>query len=154
MSPEPQLLFWCHWEVCCNISCLSSRLTTNSLVWLSNDWAFCKHAAVTNLTDWSTSNLQLFNFHAAGASVYSGRELSDELTEPRGASSLLIICRSWNGGHCVAPSLSRHFTHKCSSCFGPHCIGACTVESPSQRHPSAKRRVDASPPRSSSKSRH
>ena len=141
-------------KICCNISCLSSRLTTNSLVWLSNDWAFCKHAAVTNLTDWSTSNLQLFNFHAAGASVYSGRELSDELTEPRGASSLLIICRSWNGGHCVAPSLSRHFTHKCSSCFGPHCIGACPVESPSQCHPSAKRRVNVSPPRSSSKSRH
>ena len=46
---------------------------------------------MTNLTDWSTSNLQLFNFHAAGASVYSGRELSDELTEPRGASSLLIF---------------------------------------------------------------
>ena len=45
-----------------------------------------------NLTDWSTINEQSFNFHAAGASVCSGRELSDELTEPRSASSSRIIC--------------------------------------------------------------
>ena len=46
------------------------------------DWAFCEHAAAMNLTDWSTINVQLFISHAAGASVHSGRELSDELTEP------------------------------------------------------------------------
>ena len=81
------------------------------------NWAFCEHAAAMNLTDWSTINVQLFNSHEAGASVCSGRELSDELTEPHGASSLLTICKSWNGGHCVVPSLSCCFTPKCSSCF-------------------------------------
>ena len=36
-------------------------------VWLAYDRAFREHAAATNLTDWSTLNVQLFNFHAAGA---------------------------------------------------------------------------------------
>ena len=38
--------------------------------------------------------------------VRSGRELSDELTEPCGAPSSLVICTSWNRGYCVAPSSS------------------------------------------------
>ena len=33
------------------------------------DPACCEHAAATNHTDWSTINVQLFNFHGAGASV-------------------------------------------------------------------------------------
>ena len=78
------------------------------------------------------------NSHVAGASVRSGRELSDELTEPHGASSSLTICKSWNGGHCVVPSSSCCFAPKCSSCFGPHCVGACPVVPPSQSHPSSK----------------
>ena len=61
-------------------------------VWLAYDLAFREHAAATNLTEWSIINVQLFNFHAAGASVRSGRELSDELTEPCGAPSSLVIC--------------------------------------------------------------
>ena len=77
------------------------------------------------------------------------RELSYELTEPHGALSLLIICKCWNRGHCIAPSLLCCFAHKCSSCFGPHHVGACPVEPPSQSCPSCKRPVDASPPRSS-----
>ena len=76
-------------------------------------------------------NVRLFNFHEAGASVHSGCELSDELTEPHGTSSLLIICKSWNGGHCAAPSSSCRFAHKCSGCFGLHCVGACPAEPPS-----------------------
>ena len=76
-------------------------------------------------------------------------ELSYELTEPHGALSLLIICKCWNRGHCIAPSLLCCFAHKCSSCFGPHHVGACPVEPPSQSCPSCKRPVDASPPRSS-----
>jgi len=44
-------------------------------VWLAYDWAFCEHAATMNFTDWSAINAQLFNFHAAGASVCPGREL-------------------------------------------------------------------------------
>ena len=40
-------------------------------VWLVYDWAFCEHAAASNLTGWSTINVQLFNFHATGALVRS-----------------------------------------------------------------------------------
>ena len=58
-------------------------------VWLAYDRAFREHAAASNLTDWSTINVQLFNFHAAGASVRSRGELSEEFSEPRGAPSSL-----------------------------------------------------------------
>ena len=34
-------------------------------VWLGYVRAFREHAAASNLTDWSTINVQLFNFHAA-----------------------------------------------------------------------------------------
>ncbi|CAH3024033.1 unnamed protein product [Porites evermanni] len=122
-------------------------------VWLAYDRAFREHAAASNLTDWSSINVQLFNFHAAGASVRSCGELSEEFSEPRGAPSSLIICKSWNRGHCVAPSSSCRFAHKCSSCFGPHRVGACPGEASSQSRPSSKRPVDASPLHSSSKSR-
>ena len=40
-------------------------------VWLAYDQAFREHAAATRLTDWSSMNVQLFNFHAAGSSVRS-----------------------------------------------------------------------------------
>ena len=58
-------------------------------VWLGYVRAFREHAAASNLTDWSTINVQLFNFHAAGASVRSRGELSEEFSEPRGAPSSL-----------------------------------------------------------------
>jgi len=122
-------------------------------VWLAYDRAFRKHAAATNLTDWSAINVQLFNFHAAGASVRPGHELSDESTEPHGASSSHIICKSWNQGRCVAPSSSCHFAHKCSSCFGPHRVGACPGESLTQSRASSKQQADSSLSHSSSKSR-
>ena len=38
-------------------------------VWFAYDHAFREHVAATNLTDWSSINVQLFNFHAAGAAV-------------------------------------------------------------------------------------
>ena len=122
-------------------------------VWLAYDRAFREHAAASNLTDWSTINVQLFNFHAAEASVRSRGELSEEFSEPRGAPSSLIICKSWNRGHCVAPSSSCRFAQKCSSCFGPHRVGACPGEAAGQSRPSSKRPVEASPLHSSSKSR-
>ena len=120
-------------------------------VWLAYDRAFREHAAATNLTDWSAINVQLFNFHAAGASARSGRDMSDDSTEPQGASSSNIICKSWNRGRCVAPSSSCRFAHKCSSCFGPHRVGTCPGEPPSQSPP--KRPADSPPSRSNSKSR-
>ena len=122
-------------------------------VWLAYDRAFREHAAASNLTDWSTINVQLFNFHAAGALVRSRGELSEEFAEPRSAPSSLIICKSWNRGHCVAPLSLCRFAHKCSSCFGPHRVGACPGEAAGQSRPSSKRPVEASPLCSSSKSR-
>ena len=38
----------------------------SSRVWLAYDQAFHQHAAATKLVDWSTMNIQLYNFHAAG----------------------------------------------------------------------------------------
>ena len=66
-------------------------------VWLAYDQAFHQHAVATKLVDWSTMNVQLYNFHAAGASVHSGSGGSlSELPEPSGADSSQVICRSWN----------------------------------------------------------
>ena len=61
-------------------------------VWLAYDRAFREHAAATNVTDWSAVNVQLFNFHAAGAAVRS--DAANVSSEPRGAASSNIICRS------------------------------------------------------------
>ena len=120
-------------------------------VWLAYDRAFREHAAATNLTDWSTLNVQLFNFHAAGASV-RGHDAVTDSTEPRGAASSTVICRSWNRGQCVAPFASCHFAHKCQSCFGHHRVKDCPGTSSSQ-HSAESKRLPASPPRSCSKSR-
>ena len=63
-------------------------------VWLAYDQAFRQHAGVTKLIDWSTMNVQLYNFHPAGTSVCSGSGGSlSELPEPSGADSSLVICR-------------------------------------------------------------
>ena len=64
-------------------------------VWLAYDQAFRKQAAATNLADWSTLTVQLFNFHAAGALV-RGHDAVTELSKPRGTASSTVICRSWN----------------------------------------------------------
>ena len=120
-------------------------------VWLAYDRAFREHAAATNLTDWSTLNVQLFNFHAAGASV-RGHDAVTDSTEPRGAASSTVICRSWNRGQCVAPFASCRFAHKCQSCFGHYRVKDCPGTSSSQ-HSAESKRPPASPPRSRSKSR-
>ena len=68
-------------------------------VWLAYNQAFCQHVVATKLLDWSTMNAQLYNFHAAGASVHSGSGGSlSELPEPSGADSSQVICWSWNRG--------------------------------------------------------
>ena len=53
-------------------------------VWFAYDRAFREHAAATNLTDWSSINVQLFNFHAAGAAVRASNAPVDGSPEPRG----------------------------------------------------------------------
>ena len=120
-------------------------------VWLAYDRAFREHAAATNLTDWSEVNIQLFNFHSAGASVCG--DAIHIPSEPRGAASSNIICRSWNNGRCVAPAAVCRFTHKCSSCDGQHRASECSVNSRKQSGSAESKRPPPSPPRSRSKSR-
>ena len=96
-------------------------------VWLAYDQAFRQHAAATKLVDWSTMNVQLFNFHAAGASVRSGPGGSlSELPEPSGADSSQVVCRSWNRGRCSAQFASCRFAHRCSICGGSHRASDCS----------------------------
>ena len=74
------------------------------------------------LTDWSAVNVQLFNFHAARASV-CGCDTVHDSSEYREAALSNIICWSRNRGQCVAPFASCRFAHKCSSFFGQHRVG-------------------------------
>ncbi|XP_020619376.1 uncharacterized protein LOC110057138 [Orbicella faveolata] len=122
-------------------------------VWLSYDRTFRENAAATNLTDWSQLNSTLFSFHSAGWSSRSPRDSLDGQTEPRGAASSQIICKSWNRSHCVASSASCRFAHKCASCHDPHHAGVCPAETPTKPSSSSKRSPDSLPPWSSSKSR-
>ena len=96
-------------------------------VWQANDQAFCQHAAVTKLVDWSTMNIQLYNFHAAGASVHSGSGGSlSELPEPSGADSSQVICWLWNRGCCSAQFASCRFANHRSVCAGSYCASECS----------------------------
>ena len=118
-------------------------------VWLAYNRAFREHAAATNLTNWSEINTQLFNFHSAGASVRG--DAAPVPSEPRGAVSATIVCRSWNNGRCVAPSAACRFAHKCASCSGQHRATECPSKSSNQSGSESKR-PPPSPPRSRSKS--
>lgn len=122
-------------------------------VWLSYDQAFRENAAATNLTDWSQFNSTLFSFHSTGWSARSSRDFSDRQNEPHGAALSQIICKSWNCGHCVAPSASCRFAHKCASCHGPYRAAVCLANTSSKPSSSSKCSPDSPPPRSSSKSR-
>ena len=115
-------------------------------VWLAYDQAFRQHAAATKLVDWSTMNVQLYNFHAAGASVRSGSggPLS-KLPEPSGADSSQVICRSWNRGRCSAQFASCRFAHHCSTCAGSHRALECSRRFDKTSSHNRKRR-SASPP--------
>ena len=100
----------------------------------------------------SQLNSTLFSFHSAGWSSRSPRDSSDGQNKPRGAASSQIICKSWNRGHCVAPSALCRFAHKCASCHGPHHAGVCPAETPTKPSSSSKCSPDSPPPWSSSKS--
>jgi len=110
-------------------------------VWLAYDQAFHEHAAATRLTDWSAMNVQLFNFHAAGASVHSSpSSTSTESPESPGSSSSIIICKSWSKGRCTAPFASCRYAHRCSVCSGEHRANSCLKQSAKKRSDDAKRR--------------
>ena len=126
-------------------------------VWLAYDQAFCQHAAATKFVDWSTMNVQLYNFHAAGTSVHSGSggPLS-ELPESSGADSSQVICRSLNRGCSLAQFASCRFAHRCSTCAGSHHALECSCRFNKTSSHDRKRR-SASPPAvtsSASKTRH
>ena len=115
-------------------------------VWLAYDQAFRQHAAATKLVDWSTMNVQLHNFHAAGASVHSGSGCSlSELPETSVADSSQVICWSWNRGHCSAQFASCRFAHCCSTCAGFHRASECSHRFDKTSSHNRKRR-SASPP--------
>ena len=103
------------------------------------------------LTDWSAVNVQLFNFHAARASV-CGCDTVHDPSESRGAALSNIICWSWNRGQCVTPFASCCFAQKCSSFFGQHRVGDYPGDLSSKLSTESKH-PPASPPRSHSKSR-
>ena len=110
-------------------------------VWLAYDQAFREHAAATRLTDWSSMNVQLFNFHAAGSSVRSSSlTTSTESPEPPGSSSSSIICKSWNKGRCTAPFSFCRYAHRCSVCSGAHRASSCTSQSSKDDGDRTKRR--------------
>ena len=56
-------------------------------VWLAYDKAFREQVAAARVVDWSTLNVQLYNFCAAGASVRGGFDSAfNDLPEPSGAA--------------------------------------------------------------------
>ena len=111
----------------------------NGRVWLAYDQAFREFAAATKLVDWSAMNVQLYNFHSAGASVRSlpGGVASDT-AEAHGSTSSQVVCKSWNRGRCSAPYSSCRFAHKCNSCSGSHraqdCPGSSSTSQVERRH--------------------
>ena len=95
-------------------------------VWLSYDRAFREHTAASKITDKSSLNVQLYNFHAAGVSSRphpsSQNSISSEAT---GSLSSDVVCRSWNRGTCSWPYSSYMFAHKRSLCHGSHRLWDC-----------------------------
>ena len=110
-------------------------------VWLAYDQAFREHAATTCLTDWSSMNVQLFNFHVAGLSVRSSSlTTSSELPEPPGSSSSTILCKSWNKGCCTAPFAFCRYAHRCSVGSGAHQASSCPNQPSKDGRDRTKRR--------------
>ena len=59
--------------------------------------AFHQHAAVSQLVNWSSINIQLYNFHTAWALLHTGPgSLLTELPKPTGSPSSQIVYHSWN----------------------------------------------------------
>ena len=110
-------------------------------VWLAYDQAFREHAAASRLTDWSSMNVQLFNFHSAASSAH-GTSLvsSNDSPEPPGSSSSAIHCKSWNKGRCTAPFAFCRYSHRCSVCSGVHRAISCPNQSAKERSDGSKRR--------------
>ena len=87
-------------------------------VWLAYDKAFREHAAATWLADWSTMNVQLFTFHAGGASPSACLRIRLNQWAPATPGSL--VCR------CTAPYTICCCYHRCSMCGGAHRSVSCS----------------------------
>ena len=94
--------------------------------------------------------LQLFNFHAAGASVHSPSSNDSSDWEPTGSSGSIVVCKSWNRGCCTSPLAICPYVHHCSSCFGLHCAAACPTLWPKHPREDGKRRASSPSAASSS----
>ena len=96
-------------------------------VWLAYDQAFRQHVAATGVMDSSSMKVELFNFHAAGASIRPGPTGTGvESPEATGAPSSQIVCCSWNRGRCSSLYALCGFAHRCNLCAGSHCAQECT----------------------------
>ena len=96
---------------------------------LDYDRSFCEHAAATRLTDWSLMNAELFNFHTAGLSVRSSSlAQSHKSLEPPGSLLVIVVCKSWNRGHCTALFASCCHAHQCNLCLGTHHASSCLTQ--------------------------
>ena len=95
--------FWSNWGFWRGLELRTYRLFSGR-AWLAYDQAFCEHAAAVQIVDWSQINVQLYNFHTAGAC-------------PRSSST---VCISWNRGHCSSPYSPCRFAHWCLKCSGSH----------------------------------
>ena len=129
---------------CYKLLILQTQRHFSGRVWRAYDLAFRQHAAATKLVDWSSMNSELFNFHAAGASLRPGASgTSPAVPEPSGAPSSQIICRSWNRGRCSSQYNYCRYAHRCSLCAGPHRSSECSVRTESASRGDHKR---SSPP--------
>ena len=66
-------------------------------------------------------NVQLFNYHTAGAQVRSRLPFSNSSAlqaEASGNTFRKIVCHSWNAGRCIALTPQCRFGHGCSNCSG------------------------------------
>ena len=106
--------------------------------WLNYDRAFREHAAAVKLTDWSSMNVQLFNYHTAGAQVRSRLSFSNSSAsqaEATGNTFRKIVCHSWNAGRCIALTPQCRFRHVCSNCSGEHRATSCSSPAPQAARP-------------------
>lgn len=110
-------------------------------VWLAYDQAFREHAAATRLADWSAMNAQLFNFHAAGASVRgSSVGSSTDSSEPTGSNSSLI-----SGTRGVARLLTFHAAMLIVVTCAPDHIGPFRVQVIRRENPMGMANIEHTP---------
>ena len=100
----------------------------SGLCWLNNDRAFREHPAAVKLTHSSAMNVQLFNYHTAGAQVRTRPASVNPVTsqaETSGSTTSKVVCHYWNSGRCIAVNPSCRFRHACSRCGGDHHATSC-----------------------------